>query len=247
MLGEEFLEGLLHNGFGPRGSLPQPLVVLFEKYGTSLLRVERMRGDQFPLLGVDLEPDPLGDSYPDRCAGIVMGDRVSAPIEGDERIPAHFAEGLLCGDKSSWWERDEVGSLGFESVNGSLSGGSMYPDIQLVSFEAVKLLQKMVKALEASPLDEVVLQVEEGSFHLSLRLGSSDFTGDGLKPIMSAELKKPGVPLKMWPRSEDKRLGVVYHDRLGHTTEVMEALFQSLEDSPLVFIEAGTVVLPAAV
>ncbi len=88
-----------------------------------------MENNQFPLLGVVLEPNALGDSHPDRLAGILIGDGVSAPGEGDERIPTHRAEGLPGGDKPCWWERGEVVPLGFEPVDGSLPGGPVHHGI----------------------------------------------------------------------------------------------------------------------
>lgn len=50
----------------------------------------------------------------------------------------------------------------------------------------------MVKAQEDPTFDEVVVQIEEGPFYLSLRLGPSDFTSNRLKAVVSAELQEPG-------------------------------------------------------
>src|SRR5919199_6513309 len=100
--------------------------------------------------------------------------------------------------------------LALEAIDGSLLGGGVDAQVQVVTLECRQLLQEMRQRSEARTFDELLLQVEEGAFDLPLRARSIRLTRRGPEPVMATQLQELRVPAEVaWLGVQHERLGVI--------------------------------------
>lgn len=217
------------------------------QYGRSLRATERVRGQQRPVRGQDLEPGSVRGAQPDACARVRMGHAVAAPLVGDHTVPAHLAGEFVDTDVPGRRQGREEGRLLGEARQRRLMG-VVRAHVQHFGLEAREALTEVIEAPPGVPLDEMLREVEKGPFGLALRPGPTGLAGDRLETIVPTQRKKLRIPPKVTGVSiEHKGPRIVDQQRLGDAAEVPEGLFQRLEDRRLCGIQAHRVMQASAV